>query len=130
MSCSNKEIKTHPANEPGKNAGSLVGTRRAKGQRGNALLEFSIGFFLLWLLFSGTYVFGYSFYVYNRLLAATNDAAELGAKISYDTGNPSAFTTTLQNMVLYGQETAGTSPIVPGLTANNVSVSVTTDVNL
>jgi hypothetical protein len=54
-----------------------------------------------------------------------SNAAELGAKISYDTGNPAAFSTTLQNMVLYGDETAGTSPIVSGLTASMVNVSVT-----
>jgi Flp pilus assembly protein TadG len=104
-------------------------SNKRRNQRGNALLEFALGWFLLWLLFSGAYEFGYGFYVYNRLITAVADAAELGSKISYDTGNPSAFTTTLQNMVLYGTETAGTSPIVSGLTASNVSVAVTLDGN-
>jgi hypothetical protein len=86
---------------------------------------------MLWLLFSGVYQYGYSFYVYSRLMAAVTNAAELGSQISYDTSNPSAYTTTLQNMVLYGDETAPQhpSPIVSGLTANNVNVVVSTDAN-
>jgi Flp pilus assembly protein TadG len=100
-----------------------------KKQRGNAMLEFALGWAVLWALFSGMYEFGYSFYVYNRLMTAVANAAELGSKITYDTGNTAAFSTTLQNMVLYGDETAGTSPIVSGLAASNVSVSVTSDAN-
>jgi Flp pilus assembly protein TadG len=107
----------------------MSSSSRRNKQRGNALLEFALGWSVLWLLFSGLYEFGYSFYVYNRLMTAVTDAAELGSKISYDTADSGAFTTTLQNMVLYGDETAGTSPIVSGLTASNVSVSVTTDAN-
>lgn len=97
-----------------------------KSQRGNALVEFAIGFSFLWLLFSGVYQYGYSFYVYNRLLTAVSNAAALGAKINYDTSDAAAFTTKLQNMVMYGDETAGTSTIVSGLTASQVNVSVTT----
>jgi Flp pilus assembly protein TadG len=104
-------------------------SNKRRKQRGNALVEFAIGWSVLWLVFSGAYDFGYSFYVYNRLLTAVSDAAELGSKISYDTADPSAFTTTLQNMVLYGTETTGTSPIVSGLAASNVSVHVTLDAN-
>lgn len=104
-------------------------SNKSRKQRGNALLEFAIGWSLLWLLFSGVYDFGYSFYVYNRLITAVSDAAALGSRISYDTANPAAFTTRLQNMVLYGTETAGTSPILSGLAASNVSVSVTLDGN-
>jgi len=100
---------------------------RKRSQLGNAVLEFALGWSVLWALFAGLYQFGYSFYVYNRLQTAVADAAELGAKMTYDTANPSAFSTALQNMVLYGDETAGTTPLVPGLTTNNVNVSVTLD---
>jgi len=93
------------------------------------MLEFAIGWSLLWLLFSGIYEFGYSFYVYNRLMTAVSNAVDLGSKIDYDTAAPTAYTTTLKNMVLYGDETAGTSPIVSGLAASNVTVTVTTDAN-
>jgi Flp pilus assembly protein TadG len=104
-------------------------SHKRRSQRGNAVLEFAIAWSFLWLVFSGVYQYGYSFYIYNRLMTAVSDAAELGAKITYDTANAAAYTTTLQNMVLYGDETAGTSPIVSGLTASNVTVSVSTDAN-
>jgi Flp pilus assembly protein TadG len=100
-----------------------------KKERGVAALEFALGWFLLWILFSGAYQYGYSFYVYNRLMVSVANAAQLGSKISYDTGNPAAFTAALQNMVLYADETAPSnpSPIVSGLTAGAVSVTVSTD---
>jgi Flp pilus assembly protein TadG len=95
-----------------------------KSERGNALLEFALGFAVLWALFAGLYQFGYSFYVYNQVMTSVENAAELGAKMTYDTASPSNFTTAVTNMVLYGNTTAGTSPIVPGLTRSNVTVNL------
>ena len=97
---------------------------RNKSERGNALLEFALGWSLLWALFAGIYQFGYSFYVYNTVMTSVANAAQLGSKMTYDTANPSQFSTALQNMVVYGNTTAGTSPIVPGLATSNVGVSV------
>jgi Flp pilus assembly protein TadG len=99
-------------------------TIKNKSERGNALLEFALGWSILWVLFAGIYQFGYSFYVYNSVLTSVANAAELGSKMTYDTANPSQFTTALQNMVVYGNTTAGTSPIVPGLSTSNVTVNV------
>jgi Flp pilus assembly protein TadG len=95
-------------------------------ERGNALVEFAISFGLLWLVFAGVFQFGYSFYVYNALQTATSDAAQLGAKMNYDTSHPELFTTSLANMVVYGNTTVpdGAKPIVLGLTTANVNVSV------
>lgn len=96
---------------------------RKKSGRGNALLEFAIGWTILWFLFSGVYQFGYAFYVYNVLLTQVANAAELGSKLGYDTANPTAYTTALQNMVVYGDETStGLAAVVPGLTTSKVSV--------
>jgi len=102
---------------------------RRKSERGNALLEFALGFSLLWMLFSGVYQIGYAYYIYDRLTVATADAALLGSRLSYDTGNPSAYTTALQNMVVYGSETAGAYPVVPNLTTSNVNVDPHLDAN-
>ena len=96
-------------------------------ERGTALLEFAIGFFMLWFLFIGVYQFGYAFYVYNTLLASVTNAAELGAKLGYDTSNSAAFTTAIKNMVVYGDETAGTKSLVPNLTTGNVTVDLHLD---
>jgi hypothetical protein len=99
-------------------------------ERGIAALEFALSWAILWLVFSGVYQFGYSFYVYNRLMIAVANAAQLGSRIGYDTANPAAFTTTLQNMVLYADETVpaqNAAPIVTGLTAGVISVNASTD---
>jgi len=103
---------------------------RRKSERGNALLEFALGFSLLWMLFSGIYQIGYAYYIYDRLTVATADAVQLGSRLPYDIGSPNTFKTTLQNMVLYGSETAGTYPIVPNLTAANVAVDAHPDANM
>ena len=100
-----------------------------RSERGNAMLEFALGFSVFWMLFSGVYQIGYAYYIYDRLAVATTNAAELGSRLTYDTSNPSAFTTSLKNMVLYGSETAGTYPVVPGLTAANVAVDAHPDGN-
>jgi Flp pilus assembly protein TadG len=99
-------------------------TLKHKSERGNALLEFALGFSLLWALFAGIYQFGYSFYVYNTVLTSVGNAAELGSKMTYDTASPSTYTTALKNMVVYGSTTAGSTPIVPGLSTSNVTVAV------
>jgi Flp pilus assembly protein TadG len=96
---------------------------RSKSQRGNALLEFALGFSLLWALFGGIFQFGYTFYIYNRLMTAVNDAALQGSKLQYDTGNTTKFTNAVTNMVLYGSTSSASSVSIPGLTSSNVNVS-------
>ena len=91
------------------------------------MLEFALGFFVLWAMFAGVYQIGYAFYVYNALLASVADAAQLGSKLGYDTASPSTYSTSLKNMVVYGDETAGTKTVVPNLATSNVSVSVNLD---
>src|SRR5216684_3058745 len=98
-------------------------------ERGNAILEFAIGFTVLWFLFAGIFQFGYAFWAYNVLMTQVGNAAELGSKMTYDSSDPSSYTTKLQNMVLYGDTSAGTSPVVPNLTASNVVVNLNTDNN-
>ncbi len=100
---------------------------RRKSERGNALLEFALGWFVMWMLFSGVYQIGYAYYIYDRLTVATENAAQLGSRLSYDTGNPAAYSTAVKNMVLYGSKTAGTYPVVPGLTTANVAVNAHVD---
>jgi hypothetical protein len=100
---------------------------RRKSEHGNAMLEFAVGWSILWLLFSGVYQIGYAYYTYNALLVSTANAVELGSRLGYDTGSPGTYTTALKNMVLYGDETAGTSTVVPKLLASNVNVHVGLD---
>ena len=102
---------------------------RSKSERGNAMLEFALGWSILWMVFSGLYQIGYAYYLYNVMLESTSNAAVLGSRLAFDTGNSSAFTTALKNVVLYGDETAGTKTLVPRMTASNVNVNYHPDVN-
>jgi Flp pilus assembly protein TadG len=102
--------------------------RLARDRDGSAMIELAIGSGLLVAAFTGTFQFGYTFFEYNNLENAVNRAAHYAALIPYDSPNstPStAFKTAVQNMVLYGQPTAGTSPVLPGLTTANVNFTVT-----
>jgi Flp pilus assembly protein TadG len=100
---------------------------RRKPQRGSAVLEFALGWSVLWIMFAGVYQVGYGFYVYNVLLTSVANAAELGSKLGYDTASASAYTTALQNMVVYGDTATGTKALLPSLTTGNVNVDVHLD---
>ncbi len=98
------------------------------GRTGNILLEFAVGSSVLMAAFIGTFQFGYTFYTYNKLATAVNDGARYAALRPYDatTGTPSAgFQAAVENMVVYGDPTGGTAPIVPGLKTSNVTVTAT-----
>jgi Flp pilus assembly protein TadG len=96
--------------------------------KGSSLVEFAFGWTILWALLAGVFQFGYSSYQYNVLMTAVVNAAELGSQLNYDTGDPKgSMIAPVTNMVLYGDTNAGATPVLPGLTASNVDVNVTTD---
>src|SRR5579864_9219526 len=78
---------------------------RKRHENGVAVLEFALSSSVLIALLAGVFQFGYSFFVYNQLMVAVSNAGELGSKMNYDTANPSAYSTALQNMVVYGDTT-------------------------
>jgi Flp pilus assembly protein TadG len=90
------------------------------------MLEFAIGSGVLVAVFVGTFQFGFSLLQYNSLENAVVRGAHYAALIDYNSASDtpdSAFQTAVQNMVLYGTPTAGTTPVLPGLTSSNVSVT-------
>jgi len=98
----------------------------ARSLKGSVMLEFAIGSGVLVAAFVGTFQFGYSFLQYNTLENAVVRGAHYAALIDYHSANDtpdSAFQTAVQNMVLYGSPTAGTNPVLPGLTTGVVTVS-------
>ena len=102
--------------------------RLARNRDGNAMLEFAIGAGVLVAAFTGTFQFGYTFLQYNNLENAVARGARYASLVPYDsaTTTPSAaFQTAVKNMVLYGSPTAGTSPVLTGLTTENVKLTVT-----
>jgi Flp pilus assembly protein TadG len=102
----------------------------APRERGNALIEFALSFFLIFAVFSGIFQFAYSFYVYNTLVVAVREGARYASIKPYDstsTTPTSAFQNAVQNMVVYGDPNppGGATPAVPGLLASNVALFVT-----
>src|SRR5260370_9699767 len=103
----------------------------ASKRSGNIMVEFAIGSSVLLAIFTGTFQFGYTFLQYNNLENAVARGARYASLIPYDsaTTTPSAgFQMAVQNMVLYGSPTAGTSPVLSGLTTGatgNVKFNVT-----
>lgn len=100
--------------------------RIARKTDGNAMVEFAIGSGVLVAAFVGTFQFGYAFLQYNNMENAVARGARYASLIDYNsaTDTPSSsFQTAVQNMVLYGTTTAGTTPVVKGLTASNISVT-------
>jgi Flp pilus assembly protein TadG len=98
----------------------------ARNRDGNIMLEFAIGSGILVAAFVGTFQFGYTFLQYNNLENAVARGARYASLIDFHsaTDSPdSAFQTAVQNMVLYGSPTAGTTPVLPGLTASNINVT-------
>lgn len=100
---------------------------RAKRRAGSILGEFALGSGVLLALFGGTFRLGYTFLEYNKLEIAAAQGARFASLVPYDssTTTPSAaFLSSVRNMVLYGSPSGGTSPVLPGLTAQNVVLTV------
>ena len=110
------------------------------------MLEFAIGATVFVTLFTGTFQYGYSFYVYNNLLSAVRAGARYGTIARYTSlsgfsmATPPAsgymgptgigtgqqeFVNAVQNVVVYGDPSGGSNPVAPGLTTDNVNVDVT-----
>ena len=96
-------------------------------ERGVAILEFTLTsvffFMMLVVIVSG----GVLFFTHNALVESTRRGARYAAMQCNpaDTNCPCYATaaTRIQNVVLYGTPTAGTTPLVPGLQASNVTVT-------
>ena len=101
--------------------------RFARGRDGNAMLEFALGSGVLAAAFTGTFQFGYTFLQYNNLENAVARGARYASLAPYDstsTTPSAAFQTAVRNMVLYGQPTAGATPVLPRLTPENIQLTV------
>ncbi|MCU1339852.1 MAG: TadE family protein [Bryobacterales bacterium] len=113
---------------------SPIKTGRSLGsRRGNAMIEFALAAMVLTYSFSAVFQLGYSMYLYNELVGAARAGARYAslAKLSNsgDSSIPSAYSTAIKNMVVYGNTSpaAGDQPVVPGLTTAQVSVGMNFD---
>jgi Flp pilus assembly protein TadG len=106
--------------------------RDRKSQSGSAMIEFAIGATILCWVFTGTFQWGYTFYIYNNLQSAVNNGVKFASLKTYDSTNgatpTTCFKTSVQNMVAYGDPTGNTTnKVAPGLTPGLVTVVVTVD---
>lgn len=94
--------------------------------RGNAMIEFALSAAILLPALVGTMQFGFSFLAYGKLETAVREGARYAALRTYDssTATPSAaFTSAVQNMVVYGNPNGGTTPVVRGITTDQIAVT-------
>jgi len=89
-----------------------------KNERGAALVEFAIVATVFLSVMFGVIEFGRLFWTHNAL----RDAARRGVRYAAVRKNDSAGILAVKNVVVYGNPSGGTVPVVPGLTTSNVSV--------
>ncbi len=104
----------------------VAGVRRPTQRRGNAIVEFALCFAMLWVILTGVFQFGYTIYLYEGLANAVENAAAFASRADFIVGS-STFSDQVKNMVVYGSPLAGSTPLVPNLTAAQVSVTWTSD---
>lgn len=103
------------------------GRDRKKAQSGSVMLEFALSALLLTSVFTGTFQFGYTLYVYNKLETAIIAGTRYASRrdLTSDTTEvPASFSNAVKNMTVYGSPSPGDSPtaVAPGLTTANVEV--------
>ena len=113
------------------NSRSRSGSRSRKHkQSGNVMVEFALSALLLTSVFTGTFQFGYTFYLYNKLVTAVSSATRYASLHPLANNNnqavPATFSNDVKNMAVYGTATpaAGSTPVAPGLTTANIDVHV------
>src|SRR5262245_12261171 len=93
-------------------------------QRGHAMLELAISAGVMVACLTGTFQFGYTFYVYNQLVTATGNGARYAA-MRPRTADPEKDKAAIRNMVVYSEArpAAEATPVVAGLKPEQVDVA-------
>jgi Flp pilus assembly protein TadG len=97
---------------------------KRQAQRGHAMLELAISASVMVACLTGTFQFGYTFYVYNQLVTATGNGARY-ASMRPRSGDPEADKAAVRNMVVFGEArpAAEAAPVVAGLKPEQVAVN-------
>jgi len=93
--------------------------RLGRDERGIQLVELAIVVPIFVILFAATAEFGRYFYEYTTLAKASR----AGARYLATAAVKSAEDTTAKNIVVYGNSTGTGSPVLPGLTTTNVTIT-------
>ncbi len=93
--------------------------KAGKGELGASLVEFSIAATVFLIAMFAVIEFGRALWVHNAL----TDAARRGARYAVLHDNSPATDDKIKNVVVYGDPTGGTNPVVDKLATTNVTVS-------
>lgn len=101
---------------------------RKKKQSGAALVEVAVLAPLMSLLLMGTIWFGYAFYTFNQLEKSIHDAGRYAStrKLQDSADGKTQYVNQVKNIAVYGNSnlTGLTYPVVPNLTASNITVAL------
>jgi len=105
--------------------------RRQDRRSGTAVIELTLSMMVLAPMFLGAATFGYTFYIYEKLMNAVRAGARYASTLTYDSASstPSSdFSTAVKKMTVYGDPSANpatATPVVTGLATSNVNLAVT-----
>ena len=99
----------------------------ARSPKGHALLELAISAGVMVAFLTGTFQFGYTFYIYNQLVTAVGNGARYAAQRTYRAASEQDVergSAAIRNMVVYGdaQPATDAAPVIPNLKAEQVTV--------
>ena len=92
-------------------------------ERGSTLVEYAIGATVFIMAIFAVLEFGRALWAHNAL----TDAARRGARYAVLHRSNSGEDANIKNLVVYGNVAGGTTPLLPGLTTANVTVSRSSD---
>jgi Flp pilus assembly protein TadG len=102
--------------------------RGSRSEKGHAMIELALCAGVMIACLSGTFQFGYTFYVYDELVSAVGNGARYAASRTYRAANASDIdkgNAAIRNLVVYGNSrpAPNAAPIAPNLKPENVEVS-------
>jgi Flp pilus assembly protein TadG len=105
----------------------LDGAASRRRRAGTAIVELTLCLPVLVGLALGTLQYGYSFFVYGELEQAVRAAGRYASLRPYGSATTTPdpdYLTAVQNVAVYGDPAGGTNPIAPGLTTDQVAVTM------
>jgi len=102
-------------------------TKRTR-QSGHAMIELAFSAGVMIACLSGTFRFGYTFFIYDELVSAVGNGARYAASRTYRAASPADVEkgkAAIRNLVVFGNSrpAPGAAPVTPNLKPENVQVS-------
>ena len=107
----------------------MKGFRVRRGrERGHAMIELAFSAGVMIACLTGTFRFGYTFYIYDELVSAVGNGARYAASRTYRAASPADVEKgkmAIRNLVVYGNSrpAPGAAPVTPNLKPENVQVT-------